>query len=397
MLALEVPATDVDLLLEPSKKTLGLRNEEAVIRVVVDLCADFLRRHGYSAPGVATVTPRSKRTMEAVEDTPTGRTSGAVEDSSPSDGRHAPPPRPVDTSKLRRVHRRTDGPSALVEAAMDGWRDPVLETAEAAIRSVAHDDPLDGRTPVVRADRFFDNPSDTVELALPRDALDSARFIAQIDRKFLLCRTVDDTLVLIDQHAADERVRVERLLDAMRLDHVKTVQLHTPVLVLLRREEVAAAMRHRRAMARWGVSYSTSSDGRGDHGQIEVTTLPKVVADRLCAEPTLLKQLIRHHLLVLDAEHGAAAASTCPLGLVELVNSRACRGADDECRTQLNDAGAIMFGDELSVAQAERLIAQLAQTRLPFQCAHGRPSLAPIVRLAAAVPIRRHVDLSKLD
>ena len=55
-----------------------------------------------------------------------------------------------------------------------------------------------------------------------------------------------------------------------------------------------------------------------------------------------------------------------------------------------------MFGDELTADQAQRLIVSLARTRLPFQCAHGRPSVAPIVRLAPALSSRRPVDLSKL-
>lgn len=58
--------------------------------------------------------------------------------------------------------------------------------------------------------------------------------------------------------------------------------------------------------------------------------------------------------------------------------------------------GAIMFGDALADERAERLIAQLAQTRQPFQCAHGRPSLVPIARLAPGALGRPSVDLSQL-
>lgn len=41
--------------------------------------------------------------------------------------------------------------------------------------------------------------------------------------------------------------------------------------------------------------------------------------------------------------------------------------------------GAVKFGDKLSIQSAENLIRQLAQCSLPFQCAHGRPVLAPLV------------------
>lgn len=43
-----------------------------------------------------------------------------------------------------------------------------------------------------------------------------------------------------------------------------------------------------------------------------------------------------------------------------------------------------MFGDRLSKDQCERLLAHLAKTRLPFMCAHGRPSLVPLINLQSA-------------
>lgn len=40
-----------------------------------------------------------------------------------------------------------------------------------------------------------------------------------------------------------------------------------------------------------------------------------------------------------------------------------------------------MFEDRLSHDQCDRLIQQLSQTRFPFMCAHGRPSMVPLVIL----------------
>lgn len=49
----------------------------------------------------------------------------------------------------------------------------------------------------------------------------------------------------------------------------------------------------------------------------------------------------------------------CPRELLDLVNSKACRGA-------------IMFNDSLTLDQCRKLVTQLAETAFPFQCAHGR-------------------------
>ena len=43
---------------------------------------------------------------------------------------------------------------------------------------------------------------------------------------------------------------------------------------------------------------------------------------------------------------------------------------------------AIKFGDTLSYPTCIRLMNQLSQCQTPFQCAHGRPSVAPIVHIS---------------
>jgi DNA mismatch repair protein MLH3 len=40
-----------------------------------------------------------------------------------------------------------------------------------------------------------------------------------------------------------------------------------------------------------------------------------------------------------------------------------------------------MFNDILTIQQCEELIARLSRCAFPFQCAHGRPSMAPLVDL----------------
>jgi hypothetical protein len=41
-----------------------------------------------------------------------------------------------------------------------------------------------------------------------------------------------------------------------------------------------------------------------------------------------------------------------------------------------------MFGDPLNMAQCHGLVRALSRCRLPFQCAHGRPTLFPLADLA---------------
>ena len=66
--------------------------------------------------------------------------------------------------------------------------------------------------------------------------------------------------------------------------------------------------------------------------------------------------------------HWLSKVSDCPKGVLEMLNSRACRSA-------------IMFNDWLSLDQCRDLVRSLARCSFPFQCAHGRPSMVPLVDL----------------
>lgn len=57
-----------------------------------------------------------------------------------------------------------------------------------------------------------------------------------------------------------------------------------------------------------------------------------------------------------------------PSAITRILHSKACRGA-------------VMFGETLSLDRCNGILEQLSRTKLPFQCAHGRPSMVPLVTL----------------
>lgn len=213
--------------------------------------------------------------------------------------------------------------------------------------------------------------------------LGKAEVVAQVDQKFILVKlpTSDQTgtvLTLIDQHAADERCRVERLFG----DLFKGAEVHTiaiePITFEAPMTEKSLLKRHQRFFRSWGVDYRVEQ--AANRICISVHSMPTLIAERCRTEPNLVTELIRGEIWKRE-ESGVTDIGTrnaipgttwveclngCPRGIIDLLNSRACRTA-------------IMFNDILSVDECQQLVSQLAQCVFPFQCAHGRPSMVPLL------------------
>jgi hypothetical protein len=52
----------------------------------------------------------------------------------------------------------------------------------------------------------------------------------------------------------------------------------------------------------------------------------------------------------------------------------------------LTSTGSIMFGDKLTNKESRKLLIELGRTKLPFSCAHGRPTCYPLFRFGEHPP-----------
>ncbi|EIW82275.1 hypothetical protein CONPUDRAFT_89709 [Coniophora puteana RWD-64-598 SS2] len=245
----------------------------------------------------------------------------------------------------------------------------------------------------------------------------NAEVVKQVDQKFIAC-LIDSSeeslqsrsLVLLDQHAADERIRVERYLKELCLGFLRrppyeqgveteTLEPARPVLLTLQEASWLHANSGFRSVFRsWGfevlLSDKDPEDDEQSHAdaytQVRIRTLPQVISEKLKTGHEL-QEFVKGYLAKLHNEelHGLdsmprkesgettddwlKALRWCPRELIELINSKACRGA-------------IMFNDRLNHEQCQRLVRQLAETIFPFQCAHGRPSIVPLADLSSGCP-----------
>ncbi|KAK0667849.1 putative DNA mismatch repair protein MLH3 [Cercophora samala] len=250
--------------------------------------------------------------------------------------------------------------------------------------------------------------STALEGRISKETLRKAEVLNQVDEKFVLVKvsnqigtvrgaTLDDAplLIIIDQHAADERFRVETLLKEYFVrDQVDgsslvaaTTHLDKKLFFDLSKQEGELLMRFQQHFAYWGVVYEVSNQDQASRATVEVQALPPSILERCRLEPRLLVELLRSEIWKLhenpskqagivsrlpigdEADHQwFARFHNCPEGIIELINSRACRSN-------------IMFNDVLTKEQCRELVQKLAACAFPFQCAHGRPSMVPLVHL----------------
>ncbi|KAK9284262.1 hypothetical protein L1049_023432 [Liquidambar formosana] len=216
--------------------------------------------------------------------------------------------------------------------------------------------------------------------SINKNCLENAKVLQQVDKKFIPV-VASGTLAIIDQHAADERIRLEELRQKVLIGEMKAITYLDAEQELVL-PEIGYQLLHNYAeqIQNWGWICNIHSQGSKSftknlnllHRRPAVVTLlavPCVLGVNL-SDVDLLEFLQQ----LADTD----GSSTMPPSVLRVLNSKACRGA-------------IMFGDTLLPSECSLIVEELKQTSLCFQCAHGRPTTVPLVNLEAL-----HKQIAKL-
>ncbi len=150
-------------------------------------------------------------------------------------------------------------------------------------------------------------------------------------------------LVLVDQHAAHERVLYNRLLERLRSGRGMSQPLLIPQAVDVEPALIAAAADHRADLANLGLEYEEFGPR-----SLRITAVPvEMPAGRATAA-------VQETLGALAENRGDGALEKAAAAL-------ACHSA-------------VRFGDVLDVAEQRRLLADLESTEESVTCPHGRPT-----------------------
>lgn len=208
--------------------------------------------------------------------------------------------------------------------------------------------------------------------SINKNCLEDAIVLQQVDKKFIPI-VAGKTLAVVDQHAADERIRLEELRQKVLSGEGRTI-FFLEAEQELTLPEIGHQLLHSYAeeIREWGWMCNIhAQDSRFFKRSLNLLhKQPAVVT--LVAVPCILGVNLSDVDLMefLQQLADTDGSSTIPPSVLRILNSKACRGA-------------IMFGDSLLPSECSLLIAELKQTALCFQCAHGRPTTAPLVNLEA--------------
>lgn len=181
-----------------------------------------------------------------------------------------------------------------------------------------------------------------IELASGASGIAAIWPIGQVDRTFIIAQS-EDTLYLIDQHAAHERVLYDKLVAAH--DAVPAQQLLLPLYIDMQADDIERIEAQREVFARLGVDAEA-----GGANILRVSCLPADI------KPGDAEDFILSIAQMLNERRDISPADLRQ----EVLHMTACKAA-------------IKAGQVLSLRQMRQLLLDLFNTEHPFTCPHGRP------------------------
>lgn len=309
-LFLEVTPTDVDVNVHPTKAEVRFRDSGTVRGLLVGALRQALEAAGHRASAQGGVL-----TLETFKP-----------ENSPL---HAPPNSGSHSERWQREPRAPAGFFEAAQAPFTALSGPSTDAAPAS-------------APVL--DQLLDRP------------LGAAR--AQVHENYIVAQTRDG-LVIVDQHAAHERIVYERLKASLANGGVARQGLLIPVIVTLDPDDADGLIEKADELAELGLVLESFGSGT-----VAVRQTPALLGE------TDIDGLVKDIAADIRSEGGTRALKD---RLQAVASRMACHGS-------------VRSGRRLQAAEMDALLRQMEATPYSGQCNHGRPtyvslSLADIERL----------------
>lgn len=218
-----------------------------------------------------------------------------------------------------------------------GYQEPVLEVHEAR-SEFAKPQPTEA-APVPNRETIAFTDTDS--------GMDTIWPIGQVDKTFIIAQS-ENTLYLIDQHAAHERILYDKLVASH--EQIPSQQLLMPLYVDMAADDIVLIEEHRDEFLALGVDAASAGESL-----LRVSSLPAdIKADAAEDFINAISKMLREMRNVNGSDLRQ-----------EVLHMTACKAA-------------IKAGQLLNMRQMRQLIIDLCNTTHPFTCPHGRPCMIEI-------------------
>ena len=204
---------------------------------------------------------------------------------------------------------------------------------------------------------LYSAPASSLPAAMPgandAEAPPLGYAIAQLHGVYILAENADG-LIVVDMHAAHERIGYEKLKAAHDGEGLRTQPLLVPMAVAVSEREAEIAERETSTLAQLGLEVTRSGPQ-----SLVLRSVPALLANGE------VEALLRDVLADLR-EHG----ETSSLGAVRIAAAR------DELLATMACHGAVRANRRLSIPEMNALLREMEATERSGQCNHGRPTWA---------------------
>lgn len=370
VLDIQVDPATIDVNVHPQKSEIKFSDESAIYKAVFRALTDALTKPMH-AEQEKSLLEQNRQALAAVleraergNDSATGQGTGAVHNE-PADqqtifgeiadtGRQGHLNRDFgeDINRYRNYENREmpsgnhrQGGTAFSYPRQEIWKRPDKAYGEESPKEPVYSL---GETRQLMQDQAPLQTDNTVAMQLAgEDTLETIWPIGQVDKTFIIAQS-EDTLYLIDQHAAHERILYDRLV--LTHNDIPAQQLLIPLYVTLQPEDVELLEQHHDAFYKLGVDITTAGEN-----SVRIASLPSDIRNEDAED--FIREIAQYL-----RDHRTPEASELRQDVLHMT---ACRAA-------------IKAGEVLNMRQMRQLIIDLCNTTHPFTCPHGRPCMIAV-------------------
>ena len=347
LLHLTVEPEFIDVNVHPSKMELRFKDGENMYRVICQAVVDALSGKEL-IPNVSLMSEREERELEKKETAAAGNPIPGSGMSEPV--KNARGPEPFEHRRMEAMGIREERPAYGEKKQKSEW---ILPPKPLTRELPPERMPAQVQQPIERVKAPIEDPPAQMEMfdnrLLSETARKRHRLIGQVFETYWLVE-YDGSLYIIDQHAAHEKVLFEKNFASLKTREYTSQLVSPPIILTLSLQEADLLKRHMKVFT--DIGFEIEPFGGNEYAV-------RAVPDNLfsLAKKDLLMELIDG---LSDESMGKNVES-----IYDRIATMSCKAA-------------VKGNNELSFAEADKLIDELLKLENPYNCPHGRPTIVAI-------------------